>query len=97
MNQNFGDGMLGMGNSNLDMAISGDGFFRMVDEAGKVFYSRNGQFKLDGEGFIINNRGMYLSGYQATGTPPVIQPGAAIGPIQILPGRCPPWLRTAAR
>ncbi|CAD5358479.1 flagellar hook protein [Enterobacter cancerogenus] len=89
VNQNFGDGMLGMGNSNLDMAISGDGFFRMVDEAGKVFYSRNGQFKLDGEGFIINNQGMYLSGYQATGTPPVIQPGAAIGPIQILSGQMP--------
>ncbi|ELP5717656.1 flagellar hook protein FlgE (plasmid) [Enterobacter asburiae] len=89
VNQNFGDGMLGMGTSNLDMAIKGDGFFRMVDEAGKVFYSRNGQFKLDGEGFIINNQGMYLSGYQATGTPPIIQPGAAIGPIQILSGQMP--------
>jgi len=83
VNQNFNDGVLGQGNSSLDMAISGDGFFRMVDEAGSVFYSRNGQFETDENGFIINSQGMYLSGYQATGTPPTILPGAEVGPIQI--------------
>lgn len=83
VNQNFSDGVLGQGNSALDMGISGNGFFRMVNEAGGTFYSRNGQFKSDENGFIINNQGMYLTGYQATGTPPTIQPGAAIAPIQI--------------
>lgn len=83
VNQNFSDGVLGQGNSALDMGISGNGFFRMVNEAGSTFYSRNGQFKSDENGFIINNQGMYLTGYQATGTPPTIQPGAAIAPIQI--------------
>ncbi|WP_435946151.1 flagellar hook protein FlgE [Dryocola sp. BD586] len=87
VNQNFSDGVLGQGNSNLDMGISGNGFFRMVNEAGSVFYSRNGQFQSDENGFIINNQGMYLTGYQATGTPPTIQPGAAIGPIQIPSGQ----------
>lgn len=83
VNQNFSDGVLGMGNSDLDMGIQGDGFFRLVNETGSVFYSRNGQFKKDENGYIINNQGMYLTGYQATGTPPTIQQGAAVGPIQI--------------
>ncbi|HEY3590930.1 MAG TPA: flagellar hook protein FlgE [Buttiauxella sp.] len=89
VNQNFGDGVLGQGNSSLDMGITGNGFFRLVNDAGKVFYSRNGQFESDQNGFIINNQGMYLTGYQATGTPPSIQPGAAIGPIQIPSGQMP--------
>lgn len=87
VNQNFSDGVLGQGTSNLDMGISGNGFFRMVNEAGSVFYSRNGQFKSDENGYIINNQGMYLTGYQATGTPPTIQAGAAVGPIQIPSGQ----------
>ena len=83
VNQNFSDGVLGQGSSPLDMGIQGNGFFRLTDEAGRVFYSRNGQFKQDEKGYIINNQGMFLTGYQATGTPPSIQPGAQVGPIQI--------------
>ncbi|CNI15161.1 flagellar hook protein FlgE [Yersinia massiliensis] len=89
VNQNFSDGVLGMGNSELDMGIQGDGFFRLVNDAGNVFYSRNGQFKKDENGYIINNQGMFLTGYQATGTPPTIEQGAAVGPIQIPSGQMP--------
>ncbi|ELI7923520.1 flagellar hook protein FlgE [Yersinia enterocolitica] len=87
VNQNFSDGVLGSGSSSLDMGIQGNGFFRLVNEAGRVFYSRNGQFKSDENGNIMNNQGMFLTGYQATGNPPTIQPGAAIGPIQIPSGQ----------
>jgi flagellar hook protein FlgE len=87
VNQNFTDGVLGAGTSELDMGIQGNGFFRLVSEAGKVFYSRNGQFMTDENGYIINNQGMYLTGYQATGTPPTIQAGASVGPIQIPNGQ----------
>lgn len=90
VNQDFSGGAIGMGNSALDMAIDGDGFFRMVNEGGKVFYTRNGQFKQDENGYIINNQGMYLTGYQATGTPPTIEQGAAVGPIQIPTDQMPP-------
>lgn len=83
VNQDFTDGTLGMGNSALDMGIAGNGFFRLVDEAGRVMFSRNGQFKTDADGYIINNQGMYLTGYQASGTPPTIAEGASLGPIQI--------------
>ncbi len=89
VNQNFSDGVLGMGNSDLDMGIQGNGFFRLTNDAGGVFYSRNGQFKQDENGYIINNQGMFLTGYQATGNPPSIQPGAAVGPIQIPTGQMP--------
>lgn len=82
VNQNFGDGILSQGNSNLSMGIQGNGFFRLTDAAGKIFYSRNGEFTKDADGFITNN-GLYLTGYQATGTPPSIQPGSPLGPIQI--------------
>jgi flagellar hook protein FlgE len=89
VNQNFSDGVLGMGNSSLDMGIQGNGFFRLTNEAGAVFYSRNGQFKQDENGYVVNNQGMFLTGYQATGNPPTIQPGAPVGPIQIPNGQMP--------
>ncbi|AIQ99718.1 flagellar hook protein FlgE [Pluralibacter gergoviae] len=89
VNQDFTDGVLTQSNNALDMGIQGNGFFRMVDEAGRVFYSRNGQFQKDASGYIINNQGMKLSGYQATGTPPTVQPGSPVGPIQIPDGQMP--------
>jgi len=61
--------------SNLDLAINGKGYFQVQDTsvtggAGgggeiSVLYARNGQFKSDREGFIINNDGMRLLGYPA--------------------------------
>lgn len=87
VNQNFNDGVLGAGTGSLDMGIQGNGFFRLVNQAGRVFYSRNGQFETDASGYIVNNQGMFLTGYQATGTPPVVQPGAAVAPIQIPTGQ----------
>ncbi|MGR4051025.1 flagellar hook protein FlgE [Kosakonia cowanii] len=89
VNQNFSDGVLGAGSSPLDMGIQGNGFFRMVTEAGRVFYSRNGQFQTDENGYVVNNQGMRLTGYMATGTPPAIQQGAPVGPIQIPTGQMP--------
>lgn len=67
----------------------------MVSEGGAVYYGRNGQFKQDQNGNIINStNGLYLTGYQATGTPPTIAPGAPVGPIRIptedMPPRRPP-------
>ena len=89
VNQNFSDGVLGAGSSALDMGIQGNGFFRMVTEAGRVFYSRNGQFQTDENGYVVNNQGMRLTGYMATGTPPAIQQGAPVGAIQIPTGQMP--------
>lgn len=94
VNQNFGDGNLATGSSALDMGISKRGFFRLVDEAGSVFYSRNGQFDQDDNGNIYNKtNGLFLTGYQATNG--VIIPGAQVGPIRIPKDDLPPEASTA--
>ncbi|KKJ31801.1 flagellar hook protein FlgE [Enterobacter hormaechei subsp. hoffmannii] len=93
VSQNFGDGSLANGSSALDMGISGRGFFRMVDEAGSVFYGRNGEFEEDQNGFIVNKTNkLFLTGYQATNG--VINPGAQVGPIQIPKEDMPPAAST---
>jgi len=50
----------------LDMAISGDGMFILnksaTDPTG-TYFSRNGQFRLDNQGNIVNENGMYLMGF----------------------------------
>ncbi|MCA2024404.1 flagellar hook protein FlgE [Enterobacter sp. K16B] len=94
VNQNFGDGNLATGSSALDMGISNRGFFRLVDEAGSVFYSRNGQFDQDENGNIYNKtNGLFLTGYQATNG--VINPGAQVGPIRIPKDDMPPAASTS--
>lgn len=74
--QDFNDGTTTNTGRGLDVAISQNGFFRLVDTNGSVYYSRNGQFKLDENRNLVNMQGMQLTGYPATGTPPTIQEGA---------------------
>ncbi|WP_436856834.1 flagellar hook protein FlgE [Citrobacter tructae] len=81
--QDFTDGTTTNTGRGLDVAISQNGFFRLVDSNGSVFYSRNGQFKLDENRFLVNMQGMQLTGYPATGTPPTIQQGANPSAISI--------------
>ena len=96
VNQTFTDGGLIGTNRNLDIGISGKGFFRMVSEGGSVYYGRNGQFDQDASGNIINKtNGLFLTGYQATGTPPVIAPGAPVGPVRVPSDDMPPAASTA--
>ncbi len=49
----------------LDMAIDGNGFFLVRDAAGTDFYSRNGQFKLDSQGRVVDANNFLVQGYQA--------------------------------
>lgn len=74
--QDFTDGTTTNTGRGLDVAISQNGFFRMVDENGSVFYSRNGQFKLDENRNLVNMQGLQLTGYPVAGTPPSVQTGA---------------------
>ena len=74
--QDFSDGITTNTGRGLDVAISQNGFFRLVDSNGSVFYSRNGQFKLDESRNLTNMQGMQVTGYPATGIPPTIQQGA---------------------
>ncbi|MCS5448408.1 flagellar hook protein FlgE [Enterobacter huaxiensis] len=81
--QDFTDGTTTNTGRGLDVAISQNGFFRMVDANGSVFYSRNGQFKLDENRNLVNMQGLQLTGYPVAGTPPSVQTGANPQPITI--------------
>ncbi|AHF75251.1 Flagellar hook protein [Sodalis praecaptivus] len=76
--QDFNDGTMITGAGNLNMAIAGSGFFRLADNGGKIYYSRNGEFDRNKYGEIVNKQGKHLTGYKATGTPPTISGGAPL-------------------
>lgn len=59
--QDFTDGTTTNIGRGLDVAISQNGFFRLVDSNGSVFYSRNGQFKLDENRNLVNMQGLQLT------------------------------------
>ena len=61
--QQFTQGNITNTSNSMDTAVSGRGFFRLIDQNGAVVYSRNGQFQLDRNGFIVNNQGHKVSGY----------------------------------
>ncbi|AMG58249.1 flagellar hook protein FlgE [Pantoea vagans] len=74
--QDFNDGSTTTTSRGLDVALSGNGFFRMTDSSGGVFYSRNGQFTLDANRNLVNTQGLNVTGYPASGSPATIQAGA---------------------
>lgn len=64
--QAFNQGNITGTSNPLDIAINGDGFFEMESPDGKqVAYTRNGQFELDKEGYIVNASGYKLHGFTA--------------------------------
>lgn len=63
--QQFTQGNISSTNNTLDVAINGGGFFRMSNN-GEVTYTRNGQFQMDKDGFIVNASNNRLTGYGAT-------------------------------
>ncbi len=74
--QNFNDGTTTTTSRGLDVALSGNGFFRLADSSGTVYYSRNGQLSLDANRNLVNMQGLSVTGFPATGTPPTIAAGA---------------------
>jgi flagellar hook protein FlgE len=78
--QQFTQGNISVTSNPLDIAVNGKGFFRM-DQAGAVSYTRNGQFRFDSQGFIVNSNGLNLTGYGVDANGNVLP--AAPAPIQI--------------
>ena len=85
--QQFSQGNVSVTSNPLDMAINGKGFFRM-DQNGAISYTRNGQFRFDSQGFIVNNQGLSLTGYGVDANGNILP--AAPGPIQISFADVPP-------
>jgi flagellar hook protein FlgE len=75
--QQFTQGNITTTQNALDLAINGAGFFQVTDGKSPVTYSRNGQFKVDREGYVVNNAAQRLMGYPADSLGQ-IQPGQAV-------------------
>jgi flagellar hook protein FlgE len=66
--QQFTQGNISTSSSNLDLAISGDGFFTLQDPSNGVVYTRNGQFSEDKSGNVVTATGQALQVYPPTAT-----------------------------
>ncbi len=73
--QQFNQGNITTTSSNLDLAISGDGFFTLKDASG-VVYSRNGQFQENSSGNVVSATGQALQVY-----PPLVNGGFNTGTL----------------
>ncbi|MEI6732383.1 MAG: flagellar hook protein FlgE [Comamonadaceae bacterium] len=62
--QQFSQGGISTSSSPLDVAINGQGFYRMSNN-GAISYTRDGSFSLDKNGYIVGAGGQNLTGYQA--------------------------------
>jgi len=69
--QLFTQGNITTTNNPLDMAINGGGFYRLSD-GGTPVYSRNGQFSLDKDGYMVNSGGLRVTGYGADATGAIV-------------------------
>jgi flagellar hook protein FlgE len=72
---NTGQGAITQTNNALNLAITGQGFFSVSQQSGQANglptfqsvqqYTREGDFKLDANGYIVNASGEYLNGWAA--------------------------------
>lgn len=62
--QSFTQGATTATNNPLDMAIAGNGFFQVQRNNNSTAFTRNGQFDLDSNGYIVTPLGERLMGYQ---------------------------------
>ena len=76
--QQFTQGNISTSSSNLDLAISGDGFYTLKGPNGLV-YSRNGQFAEDSKGNVVSSTGQALQVY-----PPLVNGGFNTGALSNL-------------
>jgi flagellar hook protein FlgE len=90
--QQFTQGNIKTSDNPMDLAINGAGFFQVTDGKSPITFSRNGQFKVDREGFIVNNSLQKLMGYAADNQGQ-IQPGLAV-PLQLPTGGVAPEATT---
>ena len=58
--KNFLQGSIKQTGNTLDVAIEGKGFFKITLPSGESAYTRNGSFKLDSEGALVNGQGYKL-------------------------------------
>lgn len=73
--QQFSQGNLNITNNALDVAVNGDGFFRLSNN-GAALFSRNGEFHIDKNGYIANANNDHLTGYPVAASGAVLSTSA---------------------
>ncbi len=76
----FSQGSFSSTSSETDLAIEGDGFFMVrADDSEEIYYTRNGSFDFDSDGYLVNAEGyrvqgkLYIDGELSGGDPTDIQ------------------------
>jgi flagellar hook protein FlgE len=90
--QQFSQGNVDPTGRNLDLAISGEGFFTLTENGAKV-YSRAGNFQTDANGYVVNPQGARLQVFPPNGN------GFAVGTLsdlQLLTTDSPPQQTSTA-
>lgn len=77
--QQFAQGNVAFTNNALDLAINGQGFFRLSDN-GTVVYSRAGAFSVNKDGYIVNSADQRLTAFRADALGNIT---GAIGDLQL--------------
>jgi len=93
--QQFTQGGITTTDNPMDLAINGAGFFQVTDGQSPTTFTRNGQFKVNRDGYIVNNAAQRLMGYAADAQG-VIQPGQAVA-LQLPTGGVAPATTTDIR
>jgi len=82
INQNFSTGPIEQTGSALDIAVNGSGFFTTVSpQTGQTYYTRNGAFTTDDQGFILDGDNNRLQGFPTDPAGNVT--GTALADIQV--------------
>jgi len=77
--QQFSQGNISFTDNGLDLAVSGQGFFRLNDK-GSTVYSRSGAFSVNRDGYLVNPQNQRLTAYLADTNGNVT---GAIGDLQL--------------
>lgn len=75
----FNQGNIDFTGRPLDLAISGQGLFRLNDN-GTTVYSRAGAFHADKDGYVVNSQNQRLTGFQTDGSGNIT---GALGDLQL--------------
>ncbi len=103
--QNDVQGTIQQSSDPLAMAISGQGFFSVSEQAGvsstgtpqfsaQQYYTRAGDFTPNSNGYLVNSAGEYLNGWAVDPTTGSVNTGTLV-PIQIGESQSPPVPTTA--
>ena len=63
---NYSQGTNVSTDNNMDFAIEGSGFFEVEDAQNNKYYTRNGDFSIDAQGYLITSSGQYVLGQNNT-------------------------------